>query len=67
MLALTRKEQERVVIAEGNLKIVVTVIRASGGVARLGFEAPPNVRIDREEVYRIRQGSQQEAGAEQEK
>lgn len=48
MLVLTRKNQERILIGDN---IVVTVVRASDGRVRLGFEAPANIRIHREEVY----------------
>jgi len=57
MLVLTRCEQERIVIDGG--RIVVTFIRATIGPdgrtrARLGFEAAPGCRIDREEVHKAR-------------
>lgn len=48
MLALTRKSKEAVRIG-GN--ITVTVVEVKGGQVRLGIEAPPDVRIYREEVY----------------
>jgi carbon storage regulator len=51
MLVLTRKPAQSIVIAEG---IKVTVVSAGGGKVRLGFETPPEVPIDREEV-RIRE------------
>ena len=49
MLVLTRKAGESVVV--GN-SVRITVIELSPGVVRLGFEAPPEVSIYREEVYR---------------
>ena len=49
MLILTRKIGESVVI--GN-NVRVTVIDRSPGVVRLGFEAPPEVSIYREEIHR---------------
>ena len=49
MLILTRKVGESVVI--GN-SVRVTVIDRSPGGVRLGFEAPPEVSIYREEIYR---------------
>ncbi len=48
MLALTRKAGESVVV--GNT-IRITVLELSHGVVRLGFEAPPDVSIYREEIY----------------
>lgn len=47
MLVLSRKEGERLIIDGG---IVVTVLRVAGGGVRLGLEAPPAVRIRREEI-----------------
>jgi carbon storage regulator len=53
MLILTRKPGESVRIAGG---IQVTVVSVEGHRVRLGFAAPPEVRIDREEVHaRVRQ------------
>ena len=49
MLVLTRKPGETVVL--GN-SIRVTVIESSPGQVRLGFEAPADVSIYREELYR---------------
>jgi len=47
MLILSRRTDESVVI-DGD--IVVTVVDVQGGVVRLGFTAPDDVAIDREEV-----------------
>ncbi len=47
MLVLSRKEQEKLVI-DGN--IVITVVRITGGVVRIGIEAPPKISIRREEL-----------------
>ena len=47
MLVLSRKESQRLVIAEN---IVVQIIRVSGGAVRLGIEAPADVPIRREEL-----------------
>jgi carbon storage regulator len=49
LLILTRKIGESVVI--GN-SVRVTVIDRSPGGVRLGFDAPPEVSIYREEIYR---------------
>ena len=51
MLVLTRKVGEKVVI-DGC--ITVTVLAVDGSKIRLGITAPPEVRIDREEVHRQR-------------
>ncbi len=47
MLVLSRRESERIKL--GN-SIVLTVIRVSGDRVRLGFEAPPDVLVLREEL-----------------
>jgi carbon storage regulator len=47
MLVLGRKQSERVII-DG--RIVVTVVRVSGGHVRLGIEAPEDVAIRRAEL-----------------
>ena len=51
MLVLTRKVGEKVVI-DGC--ITVTVVAVDGNKIRLGITAPPDVRIDREEIHRQR-------------
>lgn len=47
MLVLTRKLTEQVVIGEN---IRVTVLAIKGNQVRLGFEAPDNVPIRRQEI-----------------
>ena len=47
MLILSRKPGERIVIADN---IVVTVTEVARGRVRLGIEAPPSVRVVREEL-----------------
>lgn len=49
MLVLTRKVGERIHIGDG---IVVTVVRIQNDKVRIGIEAPTEVPIHREEVYR---------------
>lgn len=49
MLVLSRKPGERVIIGE-NIEVVVLETRS--GCVRLGFIAPQEVRIHREEVRR---------------
>ena len=54
MLILSRKCNEQIVIGEN---VVVTVVSIRGGNVRLGIEAPTNVTVHREEIYRaIREG-----------
>jgi len=47
MLVLSRKPSERIMI--GN-DIQVTVVALSGGRVKLGFVAPPDISIQREEL-----------------
>ena len=49
MLVLTRRSGESVMIGD---QVVVTVVEVRGDVVRLGIEAPREVRVHREEVYR---------------
>lgn len=58
MLILTRKVGELIRIGD---VITVRVLEVRGGQVRLGVEAPPDVRIFREEVYRAIQA--EEAGS----
>jgi len=52
MLVLSRKYGERIRISD---TVTLTVLEVRGGTVRLGFEAPADVPIHREEVYlRIR-------------
>ena len=55
MLILTRRLGESVKIGD---EVTVTVLGVKGGQVRLGFTAPPDVAVHREEVYeRIRAGA----------
>jgi len=47
MLVLSRKQNERIRVGDG---VVVTVVRVSGDKVRIGIEAPPNVRVLRDEL-----------------
>ena len=48
MLVLSRKENEKVNIGDN---IVVTVLGVRGDRVRLGFEAPREVDVHRNEIY----------------
>ena len=52
MLVLTRKVGEKIVI-DGS--ITVTIVAIDGNKVRLGITAPPEVRVDREEIHRARE------------
>ena len=48
MLVLTRRPTESIIIAN-NIKI--TVVSVGPGRVKLGIEAPPHVRVDRQEIH----------------
>lgn len=48
MLILTRRIGETIII---NDDINITVLGISGGIARLGFKAPKDTSINREEIW----------------
>ncbi len=50
MLVLTRKIGESIMIGH-NVKVMV--VNSEGGQVRLGIEAPPEVVVHREEIYRM--------------
>ena len=53
MLIVTRKVGERVLVGDD---IAVTVLEVRGrGLVVLGIDAPPEVRVDREEVRQRRE------------
>jgi carbon storage regulator len=58
MLILTRKSGELIRIGDA---VTVRVLEIRGNQVRLGVEAPGDVRIYREEVYRAIQKEQGEA------
>ena len=60
MLVLSRKRDEKIVIAD---TIVITVVEIRGDKVRLGIEAPKDVPVHREEVYRSIQKEQQAAAS----
>lgn len=51
MLILTRKKDE-VIVIDGRIRVKLVEVR--GDKVRIGIEAPPEVRVDREEVHRSR-------------
>ncbi len=51
MLVLTRRIGEVIVIDD---RIRVTVVSIDGGKVRLGVAAPPEVRVDRQEIHERR-------------
>lgn len=49
MLILTRKIGQQVLIGGGSIQ--VKILKADDDVITIGFVAPPNVDIDREEIF----------------
>ena len=49
MLVLTRKHGESIRVGDG---IVFTILEISGGQIKVGIEAPAQLPVHREEVYR---------------
>lgn len=49
MLILSRKQGEKIMIGDG---VVITILSVRGDKVRLGIEAPRNVPVHREEVFR---------------
>lgn len=60
MLVLTRRSGESVMIGDD---VIITVLEARGDVIRLGIQAPRDVQVHREEVYRELQASNREAAS----
>lgn len=55
MLVLTRKPGEQVIIADN---IRITVVAVGPGRVKIGIEAPPDVKIDRQEIHDKKQAEQ---------
>jgi carbon storage regulator len=49
MLILTRREGQKILMGRGLIQI--TVIKADRGNIKIGFHAPSNIDIEREEIY----------------
>ena len=47
MLVLYRKQNERIRVGDS---VVVTVVRVSGDKVRIGIQAPPHIRVLRDEL-----------------
>jgi carbon storage regulator len=60
MLVLTRRAGESVMIGDD---VVITVLEARGDVIRLGIQAPRDVQVHREEVWKELQAVNREAAA----
>ena len=60
MLVLTRRAGESVMIGDD---VIITVLEARGDVIRLGIQAPRDVQVHREEVFRELQAANREAAS----
>jgi carbon storage regulator len=60
MLVLTRRTGESVMIGDD---VVITVLECRGDVVRLGIQAPRDVQVHREEVYRELREANREAAS----
>ena len=49
MLVLSRKKNEKITIGDN---IIITVVDIRGGKVRLGFDAPREIPVHREEVFK---------------
>jgi len=50
MLILTRKSGQSVLIGD---EIKISIIEVKGSQVRIGIEAPRNISVHREEIYKI--------------
>lgn len=54
MLVLARRKSERIILRtpDGTVIVVTAVeIRGQAGKVKIGIDAPPEVMVDREEIY----------------
>jgi carbon storage regulator len=51
MLVLKRKEGQRIFVGK---EIIITLVAARAGAAKIGIQAPPDVPVDREEIARMK-------------
>ncbi|MGE6231043.1 carbon storage regulator CsrA [Paenibacillus chitinolyticus] len=58
MLILSRLKGEKIIIGQD---IVLTVLDVAGDQVRIGIEAPKDIPIHREEIYKAIQAENQEA------
>jgi carbon storage regulator len=49
MLVLSRKVGEKIIIGD---HIILTIVELKGSRIKIGIEAPPDVRVHREEIFK---------------
>lgn len=55
MLLITRRKQQRIFLTLDNgQRVEIRVMHIDEGTVKLGFIAPPDVQIDREELWRAK-------------
>ena len=52
MLVLTRKPKESIIVGDN---IIITVLSVNGDQVKIGFNAPRDIEINREEIYERKQ------------
>lgn len=52
MLVLSRKMEEQIVVTIQGQLVRIRVLQIDGNKVRLGIEAPPEIAVHREEVWR---------------
>ena len=62
MLLLTRKLGENIRIGDD---VKITIVEVKGNHVKLGIDAPPNVKVHREEIYERIQQENRRAQAQQ--
>jgi len=63
MLVLARKAGEKIIIGDGEIKIIALGTDPKTGQMKLGFEAAQEIKINREEIFeRIKAGKENKDG-----
>ena len=59
MLIASRRTKQKIIISSKDLegKIEISVLGITEGVVRLGIEAPKSVKVDREEIFNLKNES----------